>query len=68
MDSYALTALSRERRREIRAEYTRCAAARPVLRPFVARALRAAGDRLFRFGVALDRSRVPTASAVETPR
>jgi hypothetical protein len=72
MNPDLLAQLSRERSREIRAEYARAnhAGLRPLaarrLRPFAARLLRTAGDRLFRLGVALDDVRVSAASAGES--
>jgi hypothetical protein len=65
MNAYLLAELGRERRRILRAEFARGPIVMPVVRPLLARALRAAGDRLFRLGVALD-GRVSGAAA-ETP-
>ena len=58
MNPYLLAELSRDRCREVRAEYARANRGRFVLRPLAARLLRAFGDRLFRLGVALDDVRV----------
>jgi hypothetical protein len=65
MNPYMLAELGRERRASLRAEFARGPIEIPVVRPLLARALRASGDRLFRLGVALD-GRVSGAVA-ETP-
>jgi hypothetical protein len=65
MNSDLLAALGRERRATLRDEFAKGPMVVPALRPFVARALRASGDRLFRLGVALD-ERVSCAAAAET--
>jgi hypothetical protein len=62
MNPHLLVEMSRERRHLVRAEYARGPYRMPVMRPLIARALRASGDRLFRLGVALD-ARVPPAVA-----
>ena len=66
MNVIALTVLARERQAAICAASDRDGETRAVLRPMVARALRASGDRLFRLGVALE-PRVSAASVTETP-
>lgn len=65
MNPYLLSELSRDRCREVRAEYARANQGRSRLRPSAARLLRAAGDRPFRLGVALDDVRVSAAPAGE---
>jgi hypothetical protein len=65
MNSDLLAELARERRARLRDEFAKGPIAVPELRPFVARALRASGDRLFRLGVALD-ERVSCPAATET--
>ena len=65
MNVIALGVLARERQASICAAADRDGEARAILRPMVARALRASGDRLFRLGVALE-PRVSTASVAET--
>ncbi len=66
MNHHMLTELGRQRRQLLRDEFARSSRPAPVMRPLVARVLRASGDRLFRLGVALD-ERVSPAVAVETP-
>ena len=65
MNHHMLAELGRERRLRLRAEFARGPIAIPVVRPLIARALRASGDRLFRLGVALD-DRVSAGTVVET--
>jgi hypothetical protein len=55
MNQEVLALIARERQDELRASYARGAFVAPFVRPLAARALRACGDRLFRWGVALDR-------------
>jgi hypothetical protein len=66
MNHELLAALGRERRQHLRDEFAKGPIEVPEMRPLVARALRASGDRLFRLGVALDR-RVSAGTTVETP-
>ncbi len=54
MNHHLLVELGRERRRILRAEYARGPIRLTAMRPLIARALRASGDRLFRLGVALE--------------
>jgi hypothetical protein len=54
MNHHLLTELGRERRRLLRIEYARGPIRLTWMRPQLARALRATGDRLFRLGVALE--------------
>jgi len=65
MNHHLLAEMGRERRQLLREEFARGPILMPVLRPLLARALRASGDRLFRLGVALD-ARV-SAGVAETP-
>ena len=65
MNQDVLAELGRERRRVLRDEFARGPILMPEMRPWLARALRASGDRLFRLGVALD-ARV-SAGVAETP-
>ena len=65
MNPHMLAELGRERRQHLRAEFARGPMLVPRVRPLVARALRASGDRLFRLGVALD-GRVSAGVATET--
>jgi hypothetical protein len=65
MNPHLLTALGRERRRELYEDYARGDVLGVALRVTAARALRVAGERLFRWGVALD-GRVPVTPIVET--
>jgi hypothetical protein len=67
MNSHLLAELARQRRREIHADFARGEAVAPSVRPLVGRALRATGDRLFRWGVALD-ERVNPIACVEASR
>jgi len=62
MNHYTLAEVGRQRRELVRADYARGPLRLPVLRPLLARALRASGDRLFRLGVALE-PRVSAAAA-----
>jgi hypothetical protein len=65
MNHHLLVELGRERRSILRAEFARGPIRLPHVRPLIARALRASGDRLFRLGVALE---TPVSGpAVETP-
>jgi hypothetical protein len=57
MDPYLLAVLIRERHDELRAAYARGPIVYPALRPVLGRVLRASGDRLFRWGVALEIAR-----------
>jgi hypothetical protein len=65
MNPHILAALSRERQRELEADYARGDLLGSVLRSVLARGLRRAGEGLFRLGVALD-DRVTSVPAVET--
>ncbi len=67
MNAHLLAELARQRRREIRVDFARGDNFAPGVRPMVGRALRATGDRLFRWGVALD-GRVNPVSVAETLR
>ncbi len=67
MNAHLLAELARQRRREIRVDFARGDTVVPNVRPLVGWALRATGDRLFRWGVALD-ERVNPISVVETLR
>jgi hypothetical protein len=62
MNHHLLAEVGRQRRHDLRADFARGPILVPELRPLLARALRASGDRLFRLGVALD-TRVSTAVA-----
>ena len=66
MNIEMLAALARERQHELRAEFARTDGFTDAMRPAMGRALRAAGDRLFRWGVALD-GRVVAVPVVESP-
>jgi hypothetical protein len=65
MNPHLLAALGRERRRALRADFARGDLIGNGLRTLTARALRAAGEGLFRLGSALD-ERVTVAPAAET--
>jgi hypothetical protein len=66
MDPQILAALSRERRRALAEDFARGDLLGNGLRTTAARVLRAAGEGLFRLGVALDEP-VPVNPAVESP-
>jgi hypothetical protein len=66
MNPHLLAALSRERRREVAADYARGDVLGIALRSAFARALRRGGESMFRLGVALD-ERVTAVPPVETP-
>jgi hypothetical protein len=57
MDPYLLAVLTRERHDELRTAYAHGPFALPAMRPLLGRVLRASGDRLFRWGVALELAR-----------
>jgi hypothetical protein len=65
MNPHLLAALSRERQRELEADYARGDILGSALRCAFARALRYTGEGMFRLGVALD-DRVTAVPAVET--
>jgi len=65
MNPHVLAALSRERRRALEEDFARGDLLGNALRASVARVLRAAGEGLFRLGVALDEP-VPANPAVES--
>jgi hypothetical protein len=54
MNHHMLAEMGRERRQRVRAAFACRPYRLPVMRPVIARALRASGDRLFRLGVALE--------------
>ena len=54
MNHHLLAEMGRERRAVLREEFARGPIRLPVVRPLIARALRASGDRIFRLGVALE--------------
>jgi hypothetical protein len=63
MNPHLLAALSRERQRELEADYARGDILGSALRCAFARALRYIGEGMFRLGVALDE---PTATVAAT--
>ena len=65
MNPHILAVLARELRRELDEDFERGDVFGPLLRTTVARMLRAAGEGLFRLGVALD-EQVPAAAPVES--
>jgi len=65
MNHHFLVEVSRERRAILREEFARGPIRLPLVRPLIARALRASGDRIFRLGVALETP--VSGAAVETP-
>jgi hypothetical protein len=65
MNPHLLAALGRERRRALEEDFARGDVLGNGLRTLIARALRAAGEGLFRLGMALE-EQVPVAPVVET--
>jgi len=65
MNPQLLAALSRERRRAVKQDFARGDMLGNGLRSLAARVLRAAGEGLFRLGMALD-EQVPADPVVET--